>query len=129
MKIDPFKDSYRHLTSEPWLKRGEGTSSHLPNGLFFFLDYGKGSLFESGEIKSCARLAPLKRLSRTDSVHVPLHYRLPQSLLFEDAIRMDVNERAAACADGGLANRGALKLILLIDHTCLGNVCFFFFFF
>lgn len=40
---------------------------------------------------------------------------------------MDVNERATVCADGGLANRGALKLILLIDHTCLGNVCFFFY--
>lgn len=92
----------------------------------FFLRLWERFSFESREIKSCALLAPFKRLSRNDSVHVPLHYRLPQSVLFEDAIRMDVNERAMVCADGGLADRGALKLILLINHTCFGNVCFFY---
>lgn len=120
MKIDPFKDFYQHLTSETWIKRAEGTNGHLYNGLF--LDYGKGSS-ECSEIKSSALLVPLKRLGRNDSVHVPLHYQLLQSILFENAIRTDVNEQATTCNDGGLANGWALKLMLLIDHTCLGNVC------
>lgn len=66
----------------------------------FFFDCGKGSP-ECSEIKTSALLVPLKRLGRNDSVHVPLHYQLPQSILFEDAIRMDVNEQAATRNCGG----------------------------
>lgn len=88
-----------------------------------FLDDGKGSS-ECREIKSSALLVPLKRLGKKDSVHVPLHYLLPQSILFEDAIRTDVNEQAATCNDGGWPMGEALKLILLIDH--LAMFCIFF---
>lgn len=45
----------------------------------------------------------LKGLGRNDSVHVPLHYQVPQSILFEDAIRTDVNEQAVTCNDGDWA--------------------------
>lgn len=37
---------------------------------------------------------------------------------------MDVNENVRHC-DVGLATGGALNLVSLIDHTCLGNVCIF----
>lgn len=37
---------------------------------------------------------------------------------------MDVNENVRHC-DVGLATVGALNLVSLIDHTCLGNVCIF----
>lgn len=36
----------------------------------------------------------------------------------------DVNENVRHC-DVGLATGGALNLVSLIDHTCLGNVCIF----
>lgn len=81
--------------------------------------------FETGEIKSSS--LPMASRDSAEMIRFMCHSIICSLEAFSwrmQLYRMDVNENVGHC-DVGLATGGALNLVGLIDHTCLGNVCIF----
>lgn len=83
-------------------------------------------VFETCEIKSFF-LLPMPSRDSAEMIRFMCHSIICSLKAFSlrmQLYRMDVNENVGHC-DVGLASGGALNLVSLIDHTCLGNVFIF----
>lgn len=81
--------------------------------------------FETYEIKSSS--LPMPSRDSAEMIRFMCHSIICSLKAFPLTVqlyRMEVNENVGDC-DVGLATVGALNMVSLIDHTCLGNVCIF----
>ena len=81
--------------------------------------------FETCEIKSFS--LPMPPRDSAEMIRFMCHSVICSLKAFSlrmQLYRMDVNENVGHC-DVGPATAGALNLVSLIDHTCLGSVCIF----
>lgn len=109
-----------------WTKRRKIGGHHYSALLFEpEREWGKRFSFETWEIKSSS--LPMPSRDSAEMIRFMCHSIICSLKAFSltmQLYRMDVNVNVGGC-DVGLATGGALYLVSLIAHTCLGNVCVF----